>query len=188
MSAPIHPIQSPPPFPLSKLLIGLVSGLVLLNLSVFLFSQHRNLPVPIPSEPPSDATDPGPAIDLAQLDMERIHASLLPQWALARVGGEPTSIIPLHEELLEALQAEPTLTEIIHALEKSSEVPAVTTASLVIPLCWAWNQHLDAHSAPWRIRCHMVQREGDHWFYLSSYQVLADVQIQVEEKPQRVPI
>jgi hypothetical protein len=102
------------------------------------------------------------------------------------VGQDTEAIIRLRTDLSESLQGEPTLTEILRALEESSEEPTSTHASTILPLCWAWNQHLDKNNAPWRIRCNMVRRDEDQWFYLSSYQVLADVRVEVDQQSQRV--
>jgi len=175
-----------PPY-LSKLLIGVLAGLVLLNLGIFFADRETTIPISARPKQVLPATERAhSSAILGQLDLERIHSYLLPAWALARIGEDAKAIIRLQMDLMDSLQEEPILTEIIRALQTSSEDASTTSASAILPLCWAWNQHLDLNEAPWRIHCNMVRRDPEQWFYLSSYQVLADVAVDMDGQSQRV--
>ena len=53
-------------------------------------------------------------------------------------------------------------------------------------MCWAWNQYTDRHQAPWRIRCIQYRIQDDTWFYINTYQVVADVIVDIENQGHRV--
>ena len=170
-----------------SILFGGIAVLLLLIASILFFGREETEQIATPAvmaEPP-DGNHERP-LDLSDSELEAIHSDWLPEWALSRVGqihGEPTRT---RDQLLESLQNAPVLHDIVRSLETSSDDPKTTSSDEILPLCWTWNQYLDEHDRPWRIRCNMVVREDERWFYITGYQVLADVQVDVEDTPQRV--
>ena len=174
---------------LSWVLIGLLFVLIAVNVAVFgLMESPTEVPEINPSEPITDGEPPveEASVQWDEINLERVHSWLLPSWAIARINGSNEQTKELREELLAELSPNPKLVELFLSLEASGSEPESTTTEQFVPICWAWNQYLDRHQAPWRIRCIQYVVQEDTWFYINTYQVVADVIVDIEDEGHRV--
>ncbi len=113
---------------------------------------------------------------------ERIHAELLPGWAL-KLGGK---LGEGRQDLLAALSGDPKLHGIAREMIDLAQEDPWSKGQQLIDLCAAWTEHLDEVDQPWLVECNVVDAGGGAFFYVKSYKVVADARVAMGEERHRV--
>ncbi len=121
---------------------------------------------------------PDPA-RLARVDLEHVHAELLPAWAIAAAQpGHPGAAQAL-AALNEALAPDPNLRALSAELGARVARSPMVHARRVLWLVWAWSDYLDRAGAGWRLEGNVRITPDRAFFYSKSYHVVADLQVRV---------
>ncbi|HEV8321140.1 MAG TPA: hypothetical protein VG389_05955 [Myxococcota bacterium] len=130
-------------------------------------------------EPPHP-TDPAA---LAEIDLGRVHADLLPGWVEAVAAADsPASRARearAFEALLDEAGVDPNLAALLRELRARVTSSPVANWDRIAWLMWAWNDYLDRHALPWRIEGG-VRPEGSRGvFYAKTYRAMDEVKVAV---------
>lgn len=127
---------------------------------------------------------------LAAVDLEAVHAKLLPSWSVAlgwrsSEGGE-ARYQAARAALLDALVAEPNLDALAAELVRRAEQDPWGSADRLGWIAWAWGHYLDTHGQPWRFDVQVLRNDERDLFYTKSYRVDGEGQVRVGERPVRI--
>lgn len=119
---------------------------------------------------------------IARIDLARVHARLLPRWALlVAQADDPTSrrrATYAFRELRDALAADANLVELITELHRLVSHDVTRHAHRIDYLLWAWDDYMDRVGAPYRIEATVRRRHGPDGdritLFPRSYRVIAD--------------
>jgi len=136
--------------------------------------------------------EPDPAA-LAGIDLERVHAALLPTWIVALGSAHTPWGHRRADEAYAALQAEVEPDENLTALLDELRTlvhrgQLVDHADRLFYLCWAWSAYLDEQQQPYWIHGSVIVSSGDATFYVKSYRVLHDLRVAVGDETYRARI
>ncbi len=121
--------------------------------------------------------------------LEQIHAETLPGWLVAEANREAWGVEHADKEwsnLEAALEKDPNLLEI--AKETKSILRAdqeVEKIERLIYLMRSWSNYLSESKQPYLVQGNAVTTGAGSFFYIKSYMVEADVQMEVGGKPYR---
>lgn len=120
------------------------------------------------------------------VDLAEVHAELLPAWwlAVSRPGGGSGSAA---EALAGALAQDPVLAKIYDEMRNLARDPW-DNATRLIELSDAWSEYLDEQRVPWMIEANVMRTSSSEFFYVKSYEVVADTAIVVDGTPRRVRV
>lgn len=107
---------------------------------------------------------------LGQIDLEAVHAELVPSWVVARGAMRPLQLKVLRKEL----RPDRSLVAIVERIGMLSEADPVLNAAELKALVATWNAYLDAAGEPWRMEGEVVVNQGDDLFALRTYRVIYD--------------
>ncbi|MCO4743268.1 MAG: hypothetical protein KC912_00675 [Proteobacteria bacterium] len=115
------------------------------------------------------------------IDLERVHAELLPVWQsrLARHGPEATSTKDALASLEAAVAPDPNLELLLDEMARLASRPGRDPERLLY-LTWAWSAYLDQSSLPWVVQGSVrLDGDGGGIFYTKNYEVAADLAVPV---------
>lgn len=113
----------------------------------------------------------------------RVHEELLPSWIVA-LGGSPSEEEAAFHRLTSALEPDEELRSLAVALREFGRDPAGESEAL-FDLSRRWSQRLDERGVGWRIEAGVVGGPRP-FFYVKSYEVVADGRAKVGEAEHRV--
>ncbi len=127
-----------------------------------------------------------------QIDLTRVHATLLPRWLIergrrTRGKGEPGAEAEAFEQLRSALAPDANLVELAEQWrELSAPEHLLEDPRRAFYLAWAWSHYLDEHDAPFLV--HGTVRGTSFGPMLSAtiYQVLSDEPVRLGSDDYRV--
>jgi hypothetical protein len=118
------------------------------------------------------AYEPGEPMDaerLASIDLQRVHAALIPLWVVGRLQGEGEE--PFHD-LMREVSPDPNLTEILEII--GEETRSAMDLDRVLWAIRGWNAYLDEAEVGYRIEGGLHANDDGVDFYLKTYKVVSD--------------
>ncbi|MBX2798359.1 MAG: hypothetical protein KTR31_11835 [Myxococcales bacterium] len=107
---------------------------------------------------------------LAQVDLEKVHTELVPNWVVA-VGG----VKQLHwDRLSREAGRDKNLGALLDRMALLMDADPVLNAMELLALVRAWNDYLEKGGHPWRLAGEVVVGEGGGTWRLKSYRVLME--------------
>lgn len=120
---------------------------------------------------------------LATIDLERVHAELVPAWVVARGGMRGAHLT----ELRRAVGADANLGAILDRMALLADHDPMLNASELLGLVRTWNAYLDTAGEPWRMEGEILvsRAGGDDLFALRTYRVMHDGHTRVGDQDYR---
>ncbi len=112
---------------------------------------------------------------LRQVDLEQVHAELVPSWVVAQGAMRGMQLDVLRKEV----RPDRSLLAIIERIGQLAESDPVLNAAELKALVATWNAYLDAAGEPWRMEGEVVLNQGNDLFALRTYRVIYDGETQV---------
>lgn len=116
-----------------------------------------------------------------ELHMERLHAELWPNLAIALRGDAREA----KAELLGALEGDGALWAIGAEIVDLAEGAPAQEAARLVELCDQWTATLHDRGEPWILECNVMSGRSGAFFYTKSYEVLSDLTVTVSGEPTR---
>jgi hypothetical protein len=115
---------------------------------------------------------------LSRIDLERVHARLVPRWALlVALADDATGrrrATYAFRELRDSVAGDPNLVDLVTELHRLVSFDVRRHAHRIDYLLWAWGDYMDRNDVPYRLEA-TVRRRGDRLaFFPRSYRVLSD--------------
>jgi hypothetical protein len=128
--------------------------------------------------PPDLRVGPGTA---AGLDLQRVHAELIPGWfiALANSHADGARVQARYRDLLNGLSADPQLSALAVAMHTMVVEDPWENGDRLLATCAAWNQHMAVLAQPWHLECNVVDTGSGPFFYAKSYRVEAELEVPI---------
>jgi hypothetical protein len=117
----------------------------------------------------------------AQLQMERLHAELWPNFTIALRGDAREA----KAALLGAVEGDGELWAIAAEMVDLAEQTPERNAETLIELCGRWTATLHARGEPWILECNVMSGRSGAFFYTKSYEVLSDLTVTVSGEATR---
>ncbi len=111
---------------------------------------------------------------LQSIDMEAVHAELLPAWILDNAQQKGGSAF---DALMAEVGDDPNLAELLRVME--IEARHEPRMERLMWATWAWNRYLDEGGIPWHVAGGVHQQGDRSVFYVKTYEVLFDGQATV---------
>ena len=129
--------------------------------------------------PPALPADPG-AVE--GLDLQRVHAELIPAWFIGLANDDPggSRVRRAYQALQAGVSADPQLLAIVVQLHELVTEDPWGNADRIFALCEAWNQHLRSLGQPWHLESNVVDLGEGPFFYTKSYRIEADLAVPLE--------
>ncbi|MCK6515004.1 hypothetical protein L6R46_08125 [Myxococcota bacterium] len=116
-----------------------------------------------------------------QLQMERLHAELWPDLAIALRGDAREA----KAALLGAIEGDGALWAIGAEIVDLAEQTPGRNAEAIVELCDRWTATLHARGEPWILECNVMSGRSGSFFYTKSYEVLNDLTVTVSGEATR---
>jgi hypothetical protein len=136
-------------------------------------------------------THPSDAGALAKIDLERVHAQLLPRWVIVAARRQRGRALAQDEtaafaELVDALTPDRNLVDLAESLRTVVLEGLEHEPQQALYLTWAWSRYLDSMQQPWLV--HGAVRATRHGpvFALVVYSIVDEAVISVGVHDQRV--
>jgi len=127
--------------------------------------------------------------ELAGVDLQRVHAELLPAWLIARSnesdpGGTARADLAFNA-LLHAVAPSPKLARVVHLMRDATADPSkmVERTDHLVGLINDWNAQMARHGLPWWLDGNVMSGDGHVLFYIKSYRVRAELRAHVGRQP-----
>ena len=126
---------------------------------------------------------------LGRIDLERLHAELIPDWAAAAAangerGGRARAAAAL-AAVLAAVAPDANLTALFTELAHRVARSPLRDAARIDWLVWAWSDYLDRAGLPWRLEGGVRLGGGRASFVAKTYHSTAELRVTVGERPYR---
>ena len=120
---------------------------------------------------------------LAKVDLEHVHAELIPSWVVARGGMRDTHFTQLRREA----GRDRNLGAILERMHQLADTDPVLNASELLGLISTWNAYLDKADQPWRMEGEILVNRtgGTDLLALRTYKVIHDGHTQVGDRRYR---
>ena len=126
-----------------------------------------------------------------QVDLERVHAELIPAWMIQSSRRSQIDRRRAHEryvELREAVSADPNLVALVDELHTLVREDPVGNAERIYYLVWAWRRYLDDNGQPWMLTATVRLDQDGGFVYTKSYRVVADFEVPAADAQHRVRV
>lgn len=130
--------------------------------------------------------------ELALIDMERVHAELLPRWVISLQHGAYASGRWESEQALTALTSEagkdPNLKALLEDLNDKITDSVTGYAPEIRELFRGWNGYMERNSLPWHVEHDIASTAHGGSLYIRSYKVVSDLRVEVGAGAERARI
>jgi len=127
--------------------------------------------------------------ELAGVDLQRVHAELLPAWLIARSNesdpGGPWRSERAFNHLRDAVAPSPLLSRVVHLLRDLTNKPheMLDRSDHLLGAVQDWNAVMARFGMAWWLDGNIMTGAGGVLFYIKSYRVLAEIRAHVRQQP-----